>query len=161
MVLAILGILATVAWSAYGDHMATARSAEAVINVGRLFNTFVARAQTSPRWCPGTVLGPTPAFSVRCAAGPGGKCNPSLQPAGAGQYSLEEWDAWRGFGLEQPHHYHYTFVSEPVTGGCKFTAAAHGDLDDDGVFSTFERSGASSLDGVAASPGIYIDQRTE
>jgi len=49
----------------------------------------------------------------------------------------------------------------PDNGGCKFTAQAFGDLDEDGVFSTFERSGAADENGTNAGADLYIDQELE
>ena len=38
---------------------------------------------------------------------------------------------------------------------------AFGDLDDDGIYSTFERSGAADMSGVNAAAGLYIDNELE
>ena len=67
--------------------------------------------------------------------------------------------------LEQGHYFHYNFIwnndtSDPY-GRCQFTVQAFGDLDDDGVFSTFERSGAADQLGINASIGLYIDNEIE
>jgi hypothetical protein len=43
----------------------------------------------------------------------------------------------------------------------QFTAQAFGDLDDDGLFSTFERAGAADENGINAAAGLYIDQEIE
>lgn len=55
------------------------------------------------------------------------------------------WDhpTWQelGFRIERPHHFSFAFDSATVAGGSKFTARSHGDLDGDGLFSTFEVSG--------------------
>lgn len=57
------------------------------------------------------------------------------------------WDhpTWRAlhFAVDQPHPYRYEFVAGPKG----FTARAHGDLDCDGVLSTFERIGTVDPDG--------------
>ncbi len=64
--------------------------------------------------------------------------------------------------IGDPQRYAYEFVSSGTGTAAAFTARAHGDLDGDGVFSTFER--AASVDAsnsVKGSSGIYIDQELE
>jgi hypothetical protein len=55
------------------------------------------------------------------------------------------WDlpTWRllGFSMELPHAYSFRFDSENGPAVSRFTATAHGDLDGDGVLSTFQISG--------------------
>ena len=52
------------------------------------------------------------------------------------------------FAPEDVHYFHYRFLAENVPGdhgACTFTVQAFGDLDDDSVFSTYERSGELGL----------------
>ncbi len=68
------------------------------------------------------------------------------------------------FVQEQAHFFHYNFTAvNGVTGygNCQFTSQAFADLDDDDIFSTFERSGAADVNGVNAAAGLYIDQEVE
>jgi hypothetical protein len=62
------------------------------------------------------------------------------------------WDnpTWRllGFELTTPHAYAFQFDSQNTPDVSRFTAEAHGDLDGDGVVSTF-RTGASIRQGQA------------
>lgn len=114
--------------------------------------------------------GITPPLSVNCNEGPKGRCVPVMgEPKGPGEYSLSAWsdnEVWSGlnFTQEQGHYFHYDFrwENDPSGfGGCKFTAQAFGDLDDDGVFSTFQRSGAADEEGISGAAGLYIDQEIE
>jgi len=52
---------------------------------------------------------------------------------------------WRllEFGFKLPHSYSFAFESHNAPGSASFRALAHGDLDGDGVLSTFEISGRS------------------
>jgi hypothetical protein len=63
------------------------------------------------------------------------------------------WDhpTWRllGFELSTPHAYAFQFESQNAPDGSRFTAVAHGDLDGDGVVSTF-RTGGSIRQGQTA-----------
>jgi type IV pilus assembly protein PilA len=69
------------------------------------------------------------------------------------------WNALN-FQMEQGHFFHYDFVASNSNSGfgrCQFTVQAFGDLDDDTLYSTFERSGAADQHGVNAAGGLYID----
>jgi hypothetical protein len=114
--------------------------------------------------------GVTPPLSVDCSQGPGGRCVPSATGGtDAGQYPSTLWTdnpVWNGlnFQMETAHAFHYDFKwanSGSGFGRCQFTAQAFGDLDGDGVFSTYERSGAADEYGVNAAAGLYIDQEVE
>jgi len=78
---------------------------------------------------PGPSVGPTPPLGACCKAG--GKCAPAM--------SLWQEPTWVAlyFSVDDPHYYSYAYKVD----GNKFTAAAYGDLDCDGVYSTFEMSG--------------------
>jgi hypothetical protein len=74
------------------------------------------------------------------------------------------WDhaGWKALNLDTklPHRFHYRYVASEVEapeGRCVFTVQAFGDLDDDGIFSTFERSGMFDHTGLNAAAGLYID----
>ena len=71
------------------------------------------------------------------------------------------WDhnTWRVLGFEWtvPHSYSFRFVSDRKPGYSSFTAFAHGDLDGDGVLSTFSISGESK-DG--AEPITFVMEMT-
>jgi hypothetical protein len=75
-------------------------------------------------------------------------------------------NVWSGlnFQMEQAHFFHYNFrASNSGTGygTCQFSAQAFGDLDDDAIYSTYERSAAADENGVNAAAGLYIDQEIE
>jgi hypothetical protein len=65
---------------------------------------------------------------------------PALDPPGT-------WGAptWRllDFSFSVPHSYGFAFESQNAPGRATFRAVAHGDLDGDGLLSTFEVSGES------------------
>jgi prepilin-type N-terminal cleavage/methylation domain-containing protein len=115
-----------------------------------------------------TQAGVTPSLAVPCAAGPGGRCVPS-NAGGAGYYPIGEWgdnQVWNGlaFRMEQGHYFHYNFTADNAAtgyGSCRFTAHAFADLDDDTLYSTFERTGGADFNGVNAAAGLYIDREVE
>jgi hypothetical protein len=71
---------------------------------------------------------------------------PSRVPAGTTQLDPEgTWDhpTWRilGFRFTNPHAFAFTFESQCSAEESRFTAMANGDLDGDGLLSTFEIRG--------------------
>jgi type II secretory pathway pseudopilin PulG len=113
--------------------------------------------------------GITPDLGTNCNLGPGGRCVPAEGGGGAGYYEMDLWannNVWSGlnFQMEQAHFFHYNFrASNSGTGygTCQFSAQAFGDLDDDAIYSTYERSAAADENGVNAAAGLYIDQEIE
>lgn len=69
--------------------------------------------------------GPTPPLGACC--GQGLKCAPD-----ASQWSAQPWRSL-GFSVDEPHFYSYSYEVD----GDTFAATARGDLDCDGVYSTF------------------------
>ncbi len=113
--------------------------------------------------------GLTPDLGQDCNAGPGGRCVPVPGGAGGGYYPLEAWtdnNVWSGlnFQMEQAHYFHYNFIASNTGvgyGACQFSAQAFGDLDNDLLYSTYERTGAADINGVNAAAGLYIDREVE
>jgi hypothetical protein len=75
------------------------------------------------------------------------------------------WDqpTWRtlGFGFDHPHAFSFSFESSQGPSRAHFRATAHGDLDGDGVVSTFEIDGEADADGARIVPGMYVDREVE
>lgn len=131
----------------------------------------------APHRCPhhsgqpaGGEAGITPDLSVDCNEGPGARCVPGVGADGPGYYSIDDWNnnaVWNGLNYmqEQGHYFHYNYIAvndpEDAYGRCQFTAQAFGDLDEDLVYSTYERSGAADQNGVNAAIGLYVDQEIE
>lgn len=132
----------------------------------------------APHRCPhpqdqplGGEAGITPPLDVNCNMGPGSRCVPAANAAGDGYYDINAWNdnpVWNGLNYmqEQGHYFHYNFISvnDPNTDGygrCQFTAQAFADLDNDNIYSTYERTGSGDINGVNAGIGLYIDQEVE
>lgn len=159
--------------SAYFNEEHVSRGAVAIIGAGGTIGGAV--GGIAPHACPNDGrpkgnAGLTPPLSVNCNEGPGGRCVPVAgEPTGPGEYSMKLWTdnpVWNGlnFQMEQGHYFHYDFRWENEISGfgaCQFTAQAFGDLDDDRVFSTYERSGAADEMGVNAAAGLYVDKEVE
>jgi type IV pilus assembly protein PilA len=155
--------------SAYFNEEHVGRGAVALIGSGGAIK------DAAPHRCPHpstTPAGGEAGFSpaTNCNLGPGGRCVPAGGTAtNPGYYPMTIWtdnEVWNSlnFQQEQAHYFHYNFWASNVTtgfGSCQFTAQSFGDLDADGTYSTYERSGAADQNGVNAAAGLYIDQEVE
>ncbi len=154
IVVAIVGILAVLAIYGVRKYLANAKTAEARNSLGQIGKD--AAAAYEKESMAGTVL-PTSqsaAFSRSLCACTGAPV-PAAQASIAGrkyQSSPTEWNqgaatntCWAcvKFSMDQPQYYMYNYVS-PGTGssGDSFTATANGDLNGDGVLSTFTLLGS-------------------
>ncbi|MCG8417099.1 MAG: hypothetical protein MJE77_04040 [Proteobacteria bacterium] len=86
---------------------------------------------------PSAPADPTPAPGACCQQG--GKCVPE-----ASQWQTEGWMALQ-FSVGDPHYYSYSY--ETPDEFAKFTVRANGDLDCDGLMSTFEMTAQISSRG--------------
>ena len=92
---------------------------------------------------------------------------PTFVPCGDKEYPLDldwqqpTWDALN-FAMTDPHYYSYQFDSSGVGPGATFTASAFGDLDCDGIYSTFTRTGeVTGGNEVRGGAGLYRDNEME
>jgi hypothetical protein len=70
---------------------------------------------------------------------------------------------WRKLGFEWtvPHYYSFAFESRNAPDRAVFHARAHGDLDGDGVLSTFAISGESRQGGVPTNSALDVHREIE
>jgi hypothetical protein len=85
----------------------------------------------------------------------------ALDPPGSWEHLT-----WRSldFRFDAPHCFAFRFDSalDPQTGVMRFIATAHGDLDGDGVLSTFEVRGERRPgEDARVLPGMYVDREVE
>lgn len=151
IVVAIIGILASVAIPAFLGYMHKGRTTEADVALKDLWNR-VRAYRFEQHSIPGSMTllpyqfpdsaPPTPAGGC-CIAG--GKCAPDLS----------HWShpSWRSiyFNIEKAHYYSYEIVSENGTSPQRFSVHAYGDLDCDGETSTFTVTGVVDGDEVLGS----------
>jgi hypothetical protein len=117
----------------------------------------------------GGEAGITPDIGFNCYLGPEQKCVPAQGGGGAGFYDTGLWinnSVWSGIGFEktEPHAFHYNFIMTNAIegyGDCSFTARAFADLDDDAIFSTYERRGSADEQGIHIDPMLYVSLPTE
>lgn len=77
-----------------------------------------------------------------------------------GTWEHPTWKAL-GFGFDYAHAFSFAFDSYMADGIPTFRASAHGDLDGDGVASTFEVVGIVDERGARMLPGMYVDREIE
>jgi hypothetical protein len=129
------------------DQARRAKSVEAIVMVHTLASGAVAYYQalaasgakphfpSAPRRVAAPPLG-------ACCAGDRGRCAPD-----PGLWTAPVWRALK-FEMSDPHYYSYDYVSSGTGANATFTAGAHGDLDCNGTYSTFEIRGSVKPDGT-------------
>jgi hypothetical protein len=162
--LAGLGTLSAIAVPAYLRYVGRARSADARAAVERITDAAIAWHGTEcarlGKACTKKFAWPasaprTPAASA-CPEG-----RPTPQAAVPSEWAHPTWKAL-GISLDLRSHYQLEFVTEGKGVGAKFIARAVGDVDCDGVFATFERSGTLNPDGsVDAGYGMIESDELE
>jgi len=169
IVVAILGVLAAIAIPAFVSYTKRAKTSEATISIDRLFEGAVTYfdSEHSPRGMPTVSL-------TNClpATSNGGSPLPPFAELGSerriaskylGAWSADPTFAALDFSQTDNFYFGYLFVGgcdgAPCAGGTVSYTRAHGDLDDDGIYSLFERAGeaVSTSNGFAfvGAAGIY------
>ena len=156
----MMGVWAAIAIPAFTKYIARSKTAEATMHVRKMYDQAVAyyeQERTGPdgallpkRFPPTTALTPSDPCRKR------GK--PELTPASA--WAAPGWQALN-FQIEDPSYYSYEFVSSGEGESAAFTARAIGDLDCDGVRSTFERIGTIRDGMVTGAAGLFRNNETE
>lgn len=149
---ALLGALLAVAVPAFVRDLHASRFVEPTDGLARLGSAAVAYAEEHMQFPPSVPLTPN--------VPPRGK--KEVDPAGA-------WDAptWRALDFQAapegtPHAYAFSFDATPLAAPVAFVAQARGDLDGDGVLSTFEIRGfARAGEKPAVVPGMYVEAELE
>jgi prepilin-type N-terminal cleavage/methylation domain-containing protein len=164
VVVAIIGVLASIAVPGFIKNARKAKSTEAIVQLNRIYSasrTYILELHNSAGSA--RVLAPqfpdaegmTPASN--CCLSVGQRCAP-LPSA----WASPTWLALQ-FAIDSPHYYRYAYDSTGSTHpglGSTFTAQAFGDLNCDGTYSTFEMFGQwNSLDhDVHGSAAFYSDK---
>lgn len=100
---------------------------------------------------------------------PSAPLTPAEVPRGVAAADPQDaWEhlTWRSlrFAFDRPHRFSFRFdsVLDPQTDVMRFAATAQGDLDGDGVLSTFEVRGERLPGGAArVVPGMFVDRELE
>ncbi len=164
IVVAIIGILAAVAIPAFMKYIRRSKTTEATMNVRKLFDSSVAYFESERSDTAGSILAKQFPGSIaltpttKCCTAAGEKCapTPSIWNDTAGGW------ASLNFSVDDPHYYQYRYDSTGTGSAANFKAWAHGDLDCDGTFSSFQRAGNVLADfSVSGGAGLFIKNDIE
>ena len=162
IVVAIIGILAAVAIPAFMKYIRRSKTVEATMNVRKLFDSSVAYFEAEHADSNGGVLAKqfptsnasTPA-STACGL-PGDKYKPSPT-----NFATDTW-ASLNFSVDDPFYFVYKYDSAGTETTANFQAWAHGDLDCDNIYSTYQRSGTVLSDrSVSGGSGLFTANEIE
>ena len=157
IVVAILGLLASIAIPAFTKYVRRSKTTEAVMNLRKMFDGSVAYYERDYSDRQGSILVnqfpgvdmdvPATPDNNPCCGQRGDKCAPDA----------DAWDhaVWQGlsFGVDDPHYYWYHYAAFGVGFESAFTARAMGNLNCNDAFSTFERVGGVTADGLLMGGG--------
>jgi hypothetical protein len=157
--LPLLGIFAAVAIPAFMRYQSLAKTTEAEQLIRKLSDGALAYYHNPtqpglapvPKQLPSVSVGPTPPVGACCIQG--GRCAPDP--------TLWDHPTWQAltFSIDDSHYYSYEY--EVIDGGEAYVVRAIGDLDCDGVVSTFEMRGMVTEGGVQSSASILRVNRGE
>lgn len=148
IVVAIIGILASVAIPAFMKYIRKAKTSEARQQLEKMSagaRTYYLDEQTLP----GQIQPLPPQFPSTHAATPAATCCVAGVEKCVPDASAWTTGTWRAlkFSVDDPHYYRYEFIAEGTSTDAQFTARALGDLDCDGILSTFELFGGVLVQG--------------
>lgn len=137
IVVAILGILSSVAIPSYMRWVRNARTAESTMNLRKIFDSSVVYF---------SLMYSDPEGNRSLARFPDSSpLTPAIVPAGTASVTVGEFDTpgWNAlhFNLSDPHRFSYQYDSHGISNEGQFTASAFADLDADEELSTFVRFG--------------------
>lgn len=164
IVIAIVGVLASVAIPAFINYIRKAKTVEAVLALERIkegaryyyvVDHWLTNGTLSQAMFPNVILNPTPAGGTGSCCVAAGKCITA-----ASVWTQGGWNALH-FGLYDPHYYVYSFMQQGVNETATYTARANGDLDCDGTESTFELRGRIDNEGSVIVQGTVIEKEIE
>jgi type II secretory pathway pseudopilin PulG len=158
---AVVGILAAVTLPVFVRQIRMVRTAEAVDRLAFLYRQSASYwsserfdQSTSGRVMVHQFPDPQPPTPAAVPAG-----TRVLTPPAA--WGTPTWQAL-SFALTEPHYFAYAYDSSGTNAGAGFTARALGDLDGDGVCSTFERAGVANAElEVQGSQGLWMQREMQ
>jgi hypothetical protein len=153
-IFAVGGSVLAVALPAFFRNLSASKLSEPIEGLDRMVTSAVAYAEERPQ---------------EISFPPSAPLTPAQVPRGVRTVDPPEiWEhlTWRSlkFRIDDPHAFAFKFESEldPTSQVMRFVATAHGDLDGDGMLSTFEVRG-ERVPGQPARvlPGMFVDREVE
>ena len=152
---AIVGSILAVAVPAFVRDLHASRLVEPVEGLHRIGVNAIAYAQGRP---------PVQAFPPSAPLTPSAPAKGSATADPPGSWDTPTWRAldFRPAADGVAHSFAFRFDSELSAARSAFVARAHGDLDGDGILSTFEISGTTTpTQPAAVAPGMYVEAELE
>jgi prepilin-type N-terminal cleavage/methylation domain-containing protein len=149
IVVVIMGVLAAVALPAYSRYVKRSKSSEASLGVGAIYRLQLSYYENTQERSASTTFASCPVLPSTAPGSSKYPANVSLWMASS------EWNSL-GFVLDRPHYYQYQ-TDGSNTG---MTARAFGDIDGDGVLSTFART-ATIVSGEIQGAAFHITSELE
>jgi type IV pilus assembly protein PilA len=164
IVVGIIGVLAALAIFGVSRYVKHSKTAEATRNLGAIENgsrnSYAQETDSS-----GTGVGPfvhkfCASAAMQPASVPSGQRVKLISGAGTG-WNLPGWTCLK-FAINEPQFYAYQYINNGSSGtAANYTAIANGDLDGNGVQSTFKLVGRGGQTGDAERVSILITQEDE
>ena len=166
IVVAIIGILASVAIPAFMKYIRRSKTVEATMNIRKMFDATVSYFASERADPTGLILpkqfplaqGWTPAQGLCCTQA-GNKCAAAVS---RNSWTLATWQALN-FSVDDPFYYSYqTMGTGGAATGDRYNLEASGDLDCDTVNSLYRRSATiDNFYAISGGSGIYSNNELE
>ena len=169
---AVMGIMAAIAVPAFIKYMRRAKSSEAIDQLDRIYKDVSGYLETpkvdeNGNFIPCKDRIPkadlTPAPSCCAQFGGPDKDGDDRCDTDPGFWDKEPWSTI-GFSITEPHYYVYSVGPDPHSDDT-FVVSAHGDLDCDGIQSTFQRFGRIEMQDnectVSLAAALFTQNETE
>jgi hypothetical protein len=136
--IAWIGLVGLPAALSFQSYTTRARTTEATMNVRRLYDSSVSYYDNDHTNARGDII--SAQFPASVPLTPAQiPCGEQVEPSQS-HWGAATWESLN-FAVSDPHYYSYQYDSSGTRIGATFTASAFGDLDCDGIYSTFVRVG--------------------
>lgn len=156
-----LTVMGPIAKAAFTKYLRRAKTAEAMEGIDKIYKGAASYFMTPRVSSDGTVLPCEFPKSIACTP-TGSPCadGNTYPAAGPETWSDPTWSAL-SFAQVDKHRFQYCFESSGTGADATFTVTAHGDLDCDGVLSTFKRTGAGVIENGECSikGGAFVKEK--
>ncbi len=162
IVVAIIGVLASVAIPSFVKYMRRAKTSEALMNLRKMYDGAIAyyvgehadsNMVIQARQFP-VSAGPTPAVALLTAQ------NGNKYQTAPADWKTPGWIAL-DFMESDPQYFSYAFTSSGVFTSAHASMIAQGDLNGNGIYSLFQRDCWGTNDGVQGGSGVYSVNEVE
>ncbi|MDB4970593.1 MAG: fimbiral protein PilA [Myxococcales bacterium] len=166
IVVAIIGILASVAIPSLIKYIRRSKTIEATMNLRKIYDSSVAYYEADHADKSGVAIlkqfptnaGPSPGATATaaCCGQSGDRCVPAPT-----NFASDSWTVLH-FSVDDPFFFVYQYSTSGTDTSATFGAWAFGDLDCDSIQSTFERSGSVMPDrSVTGAAGLFSKNENE